>query len=228
MPDVSQLVAALLIGLGSSGHCMGMCGGIAAGFSSRETGQKRMQSLLLFNSGRLVSYTMLGLTAGFLVSSLPAHLSGVQLMVRVIAGLMLVMMGFYISGWWPVLARLEKFALPLWVKIQPAISYFQNRPGRLRGLWLGMLWGFLPCGLVYSSLVWASSSGPPLSAALLMLFMGLGTLPTLLTLGFAGAGLVKTRLFRQFSGVLLIGFGVWTLAMPLMALFSGPSMSMHH
>jgi len=208
---------------------MGMCGGIAAGFASRSVRSSDLspaQSNLLFNVGRLLSYTLLGFAAGFLITSLQPHLSATELLVRVMAGLMLILMGLYLSGWWPVLTKLEKLAMPLWQKIQPAIRSITKSETKYRSLALGLLWGLLPCGLVYSSLIWASASGSPASAAALMLFMGIGTLPALLGIGFAGAQLVRAPMFRRISGLMLICYGLWTIYIPLQNLLS--TTSAHH
>lgn len=229
MADSAEMLAALIIGLGSSAHCMGMCGGIAAGFGGRNTKVTRQNSFrsnLLFNAGRLLTYTLLGVIAGLLTNMLPGHLSSLQLMIRIAAGLMLVLMGLYLSGWWPVLTHLEKMAMPLWTKVQPAIRSVTKGDSKYRSMQLGVLWGLLPCGLVYSSLIWASSSGSAITAGLLMLFMGIGTLPALLSLGFAGAQLIRTSVFRRMSGLTLICYGVWTSYMPLQSLLS--STPVHH
>lgn len=209
-----DLVAAFLIGLGSSAHCMGMCGGIAAGFSNSNK-TNRYKSQLLFNLGRLLSYSMLGLIAGLLVSGLSLQMTATQFFIRILAGLMLMAMGLYVSGWWLGLARLEKIAMPLWAAIQPLIKKLQSRNGLNKSLYLGLLWGLLPCGLIYSTLVWASASGSAIEAASLMFFMGLGTLPALITIGLVGGQLVRTPGFRKISGLLLICYGIWTAAVPL-------------
>lgn len=209
-----DLVAAFLIGLGSSAHCMGMCGGIAAGFSSSKQANK-YRSQLLFNLGRLVSYTLLGLIAGLLVSRLSLQMTATQFFIRILAGFMLMAMGLYVSGWWLGLARLEKLAMPLWVVVQPLIKKLQSRKGLNKSLYLGLLWGLLPCGLIYSTLVWASASGSAIEAASLMFFMGLGTLPALITIGIVGGQLVRSSNFRKISGLLLICYGIWTAAVPV-------------
>ncbi|MFN2361069.1 MAG: sulfite exporter TauE/SafE family protein, partial [Marinobacter sp.] len=89
-----------------------------------------------------------------------------------------------------------------------------------QALALGALWGWLPCGLVYSTLGWAALQPTVPSAALTMVFFGLGTLPSMLATGYAAnwiRDLKSSQSFRKLSGVLLILFGLWT--MPLQALF---------
>ncbi|MBT5330277.1 MAG: sulfite exporter TauE/SafE family protein [Porticoccaceae bacterium] len=195
-----------------------MCGGIAASFATGAQ-SRGLSSALLFNSGRLISYAILGGLAGFLVSGMSMQMSSLQFAVRCLAGLMLIAMGLYISGWWYGLSRLEKLAMPLWRKIQPAIAQLQKRGGLGRFIVLGLLWGFLPCGLIYSSLIWASASGTAFSSATLMVFMGLGTLPALLSVGYFGGQLLRAPLLRKVSGVLLILYGFWTLVVPVQHLY---------
>lgn len=214
MISSADILAALFIGLGSSAHCIGMCGGIAAGFATGNQ-NSRLGSTLLFNSGRLICYALLGGMAGLLVSGMSMQMSGLHFAVRIFAGLMLIAMGLYVSGWWYGLSRLEKLTMPLWRRIQPRIRKLQQRAGLGKFLFLGLLWGFLPCGLIYSSLIWASASGSAYSAATLMLFMGLGTLPALLTVSFLGKQLLRAPFLRKFSGVLLILYGFWTTIVPV-------------
>lgn len=226
MINLIDLLAAFLIGLGSSAHCIAMCGGIAAGFATQKS-INRLPSILLFNLGRLISYALLGFLAGLLISSLSLQMSAFQFSIRILAGLMLVAMGLYVSGWWLGLARLEKLAIPLWAALQPGIKKLRRQNHLSSSLFLGLLWGLLPCGLIYSSLIWASATASALSpglnqtldaaiqSSLLMFFMGIGTLPTLLTVGFIGAQLVKAPLFRKISGILLVFYGLWTLAIPI-------------
>ena len=85
-------------------------------------------------------------------------------------------------------------------------------PGQ--ALVLGLLWGWLPCGLVYSMLVWAVSAGDALRGAALMLCFGLGTLPNLLAMGLVAGGLashLRQGWVRHLAGALVIGFGLYTL-----------------
>lgn len=130
-----NLIAAFLIGLGSSAHCIGMCGGIAAGFAAQKQ-SNCYKSLFLFNIGRLLSYSLLGFVAGLLVSGLSLHMTSTQFTVRIVAGLMLIAMGLYVSGWWFGLARLEKLAMPLWSSIQPLVKKLQKRSNVTTSLYL--------------------------------------------------------------------------------------------
>jgi sulfite exporter TauE/SafE len=134
------------------------------------------------------------------------------------ANLMLAMLGLYLMDAWRGLARLEQGGQLLWRHVAPLLRHLQ--PGRAgfgpgRMLAAGALWGWLPCGMVYSVLVTAMLSGSATRGALVMLAFGLGTLPMLLGLGLAGArlrGLLRVRGVRLACGALVLGFGLLGLA----------------
>lgn len=223
MTESFPWLAAFLIGLGSSAHCLGMCGGIAAssGLSGEKSGSGSAQivHILTFHLGRIFTYAMLGLAAGLALNLVPTAMTPVLVTFRLVAGLLMVAMGLYLAGWWFGLTRLEKLAMPIWQAVQPLLKRYQSRrPGPLRSLLLGCLWGLLPCGLVYSSVAWSAAAISSPAAGLLMVFMGLGTLPALLPVSFLGAGLIRSHLFRKLSALALIGFGLWTLWHPLQGL----------
>ena len=149
------------------------------------------------------------------MSTLVLQMSSVHFVLRILAGLMLISMGLYVAGWWLGLARLEKMAMPVWEKVQPIMKMIQRQRQASKSVLLGLLWGLLPCGLIYSTLIWASASGSIPQAAALMFFMGLGTLPTLVTISFVGSRLIKAPFVRTFSGLMLILYGIWTATLPI-------------
>jgi sulfite exporter TauE/SafE len=135
--------------------------------------------------------------------------------LRLCAGGLLVVMGLYLGGWWHGLLRLERLGQGLWAYIRPLTGQLLPVASLRAAVALGMLWGWLPCGLVYSTLLWAASQGQPGHGGVLMLAFGLGTMPLLLVTGMAGAGAqrwLKRRGVRQAAGGLLIAFGAWTCA----------------
>lgn len=211
---------------------MGMCGGIATGFACA-TDQARFRSVLIFNFGRLISYSLLGLVAGFLIGQISPQLSLIQTSLRLLAGALMVAMGLHLSGRWNGLLQLEKLGMPIWMRIQPLLKSIRAKDIPAQSLWIGLLWGLLPCGLIYSTLIWAaaSTSGAPLQTATIMFAMGLGTLPSMLSVSFVGLQIMRSAAFRQFSAVLLIGFGLWTALTPLahqMGLLQGQHHSVIH
>jgi sulfite exporter TauE/SafE len=219
MPELAPLLlSALILGLLGGGHCLGMCGGLMGALTlaiPAEHRTQRFQLLLSYNLGRICSYAIAGLLlglAGWAVASSPA-----AMLLRVIAALLLISMGLYLAGWWSGLTRIEALGRGVWRHIQPLTRRFMPVTSLPRAILLGGLWGWLPCGLVYSTLLWAASQGDALDSAALMLAFGLGTLPVLLATGMAAerlTALLRKRGVRMAGGLLVILFGLWTLPGP--------------
>lgn len=219
MPDLLPLLgSALILGLLGGGHCLGMCGGLMGALTLAippEQRGNRLRLLLAYNLGRICSYACAGLLlglAGWAVASSPAALA-----LRVVAALLLIAMGLYLAGWWSGLTRIEALGRGLWRHIQPVASRLLPVSSLPRALLLGALWGWLPCGLVYSTLLWAASQGDAGYSAALMLAFGVGTWPVLLATGLAAErvnALLRRRSVRVAGGVLVMLFGIWTLPGP--------------
>ncbi|AHD15598.1 MULTISPECIES: sulfite exporter TauE/SafE family protein [Pseudomonas] len=219
MPDLLPLLgSALVLGLLGGGHCLGMCGGLMGALTLAippEQRGRRLRLLLAYNLGRILSYACAGLLlglAGWAVASSPAALA-----LRVVAALLLIAMGLYLAGWWSGLTRIEALGRGLWRHIQPVASRLLPVSSVPRALLLGALWGWLPCGLVYSTLLWAASQGNAGYSAALMLAFGVGTWPVLLATGLAAERvniLLKRRSVRVAGGVLVMLFGIWTMPGP--------------
>lgn len=210
--DTLSLTTALLLGLLGGSHCIGMCGGIAATIGMG-TGKKPKPALLLgYNAGRILSYA----AAGAIVGSLSWLLRDkpVMLALRSAAGLMLIAMGLYVAQWWSGVTRLEKGGQLIWRFIQPVAGRFIPARNLPQAFLLGSLWGWLPCGLVYSTLIWASAAGDWQHSALLMAGFGLGTLPTLLLTGLLAQQfrtMLQHQLTKGLFGSLIILFGLLTI-----------------
>lgn len=212
------LVSALILGLLGGGHCLGMCGGLMGALTlaiPAEQRARRLRLLLAYNLGRILSYAAAGVLiglAGWAVASSPA-----AMVLRVIAAGLLIAMGLYLAGWWSGLTRIEGLGRHLWRHLQPIASRLMPISSVPRALLLGAIWGWLPCGLVYSTLLWAASQGSALDSGLLMLAFGLGTWPVLLATGMAAerlTALLRRRGVRMAGGLLVILFGLWTLPGP--------------
>lgn len=197
---------------------MGMCGGLMGALTlATPPAQRgrRLRLLVAYNVGRVLSYTAAGLMlgmAGWAVANSPA-----VLVLRIMAALLLIAMGLYLAGWWSGLTRIEAMGRGLWRHIQPVASRLLPVSSLPRALLLGALWGWLPCGLVYSTLLWAASQGNALHSAALMAAFGLGTWPVLLATGLAAERvnrLLRQRSVRVAGGMLVVLFGVWTLPGP--------------
>ncbi len=218
MPSELTFAAAVLLGLLGSSHCIGMCGGIvgalnmgiADGPAASPVARFRYQ--LAYNAGRISSYVLVGLLAGSLGSG-AAALGVSPLAGKLLAAAFMIALGLYLANWWRGLAMLERIGAKLWRHIQPLGQRLFPIRSTPQALLLGMLWGWLPCGLVYAAVAWSLTTGNPVDGALLMLGFGIGTLPALLVAGnvlgqlkrWAGAPAVRTT-----AGIVIIIFGLYS------------------
>lgn len=209
----------LLAGLAGSFHCVGMCGGIVAALSLRGEGDSLPASIrrqLLYHLGRITTYALLGGAAGAFGAALSAPLlRTVSWWLFLAANLCVVAAGLGTA------LRLNRLNLAL---LEGSGGRFLARPLRrimsssspLAPYPLGLLLGFLPCGLVYAPLPAAAASGTPLMGALIMASLGAGTTPALFLCGSASgaaSGVVRGYLARcaGLLVALLGGAGVWRL-----------------
>ncbi len=227
--------AAFLIGLLGSTHCIGMCGGIVGALtmglpqSTRQSSLKLLPYLLVYNGGRLFSYTMAGLIVGLLSATAGSFFQlGKFPLGGIVGGLFMVALGIYIAGWWQTMAPLERLGSHFWRLIEPFGRRFMPVKSLPQAMGLGLLWGWLPCGLVYSTLAWAATSGDVTKTTLLMLSFGVGTLPMLLVMGGLAEKLqrfTRHKWTRYIAGILLIAFGAMILTK---ALSGGHKHGMQH
>ena len=198
-----------------------MCGGIVGALTlglpeDRRSGWRGTVFQLAYSLGRIASYTLAGALVGMLGMLLAAWLpvAAAQQALLALAGLFMVALGLYLAGWWEGLARVERLGGHLWRRIEPLGRRFMPVRTPAQALVLGAVWGWLPCGLVYSVLIWAMSSGGALQGAGLMLAFGLGTLPNLVLMGLLAGWLtrfVRHTAVRRAAGALVVAFGVYTL-----------------
>ena len=217
MNEVPTLLSAFTLGLLGSAHCIGMCGGITSAFSLSLAGKSRPHVLGLmgcYHSGRILSYAI----AGFLLASVGWYLGDISQSTRValryFAGGLLIAMGFYLTGWWRALTLLEQGGQFFWKRIQPLSKGLLPIKSPGGALILGILWGWLPCGLVYSTLVWAASQGNSLQGAAVMASFGLGTLPAVFLTGAFSRqlhGFIQAKMTRNIAGMMIILFGLWAI-----------------
>jgi len=217
--------SAFLIGILGSGHCLGMCGGITSMLTSsipNQISQPKSRLVFSYNFGRIFSYTVIGAIVGF-TGSIAAKQIGMPLAIlRIIAALFLIFLGLYIGKWLMWLSQIEKVGKNFWRLISPFAKHFIPVDTSLKALGLGALWGWLPCGLVYSMLTWSLASGNAINGALIMTFFGLGTLPSLLIMSY-GAIKIKTLInhivFRKTIALSLILYGMYSFYIAYRLLF---------
>jgi sulfite exporter TauE/SafE len=220
IPD-SGFFAIFLIGLLGGVHCAGMCGGIVSALSLQAPGSAvrpgpAWSLHLAYNLGRIASYSIAGALMGA-IGSLGLLLNNwlpVQMTLYVGANLMMVALGLYLTGLTRTLAFTERAGQWLWQRVQPATKRFLPVRGVAQAFPLGMLWGWLPCGLVYSVLTMTLLSGSAARGAATMLAFGLGTLPNLMLAGLLLVrfrSVIQGRALRLGSGLIVLAFGVWGL-----------------
>ncbi|WP_033375532.1 sulfite exporter TauE/SafE family protein [Leeia oryzae] len=211
-----SLSALFIVGLLGGVHCIGMCGALVAAFGMGSHQQHGMRQLLLLNLGRLCTYSLLGALAGLIGAGLHGfgRLFPVQVTLYVIAQLMLIALGLYLAGLPSIVPQLEKRGKILWRHLQPRLAPLLPPTTPRQGFLAGLLWGGLPCGLVYSALTSAMLAGSVKTGALTMLAFGLGTLPNLLVMGRFSLQLrqfVQHPKWRRLAGCLVAALGIYGL-----------------
>lgn len=219
MSETATFLSALLVGLLGAGHCAGMCGGISGVLSIGTESlslPSRLARTFAYNSGRIASYTAAGTLSGFASESLGGLLPEVlahQLAMALSAALA-ILLALYMMRRGGFLLFLEGAGGRLWRRLKPLGQRLIPARSAPQSFALGLVWGWLPCGLVYTALAWALASGSPARGALLMAGFGLGTLPALVTMGMAGSWLLAWRnrpVVRYGAAVVLVGFAVSAL-----------------
>lgn len=223
--DMSALLTAFLVGFLGSGHCFGMCGGIAAGLGSltvkaepQDGAKPRAISLILFNFGRVLSYACLGLASAWILAGAGKMLNVPQwsMILRFLTALMIFLIGVQFLFNWQTLGVVERGGAKVWKHVLPVAVRASKLPGGSGRLLLGLCWGLLPCGLVYSVLLTASAAGSPVSGALVMFAFGAGTLPSMLGMSLAApalAAMLSDRWTRRLMGAALIFLAVLSVSL---------------
>lgn len=216
--NASYLVA-FAMGLVSSLHCIGMCGSIIGTLTLslatevRQNKAKLFFFVLNYNIGRITSYAMAGALIGLLemLLSLPFAQGHGHRVLQLLSAAVMASAGLYIAGLFPRFAYIEKIGSKFWKKIEPFGRKLIPVKTRFQAFLFGMVWGWLPCGLVYAALALAATAGDSLRSSLTMLAFGLGTLPAVIGVGIMTATL--TRLSRMKHFRLLVGLFMITLAL---------------
>jgi len=182
--------------------------------------------VLLYNIGRLLSYTAAGMVAGaFGIEILKAlGLEQAHDVLRYLGVIFMVAIGFYLAGWFPQVAQLERVGRPVWQHIEPYARKLMPVNTPVKALIYGIAWGWLPCGLVYVVLLMTVTAGSAMQGASMMLAFGLGTLPTMMSAGIMASWISRfsrSQLTRQIIGLIIV-------AMAVASLFIGGGDVHHH
>ena len=212
----SLITMAFVTGLLGAGHCIGMCGGLVSALSLSEIGQKGGWLFqLLYNSGRITTYTFIGAVVGWLGSAL-AYTDRFKMVTRMLlvgSDLFIILVGLGTAGLftWLNAAKLD-FPAPMKI-MTTVVSGLRRLPPALAALPLGLLFGFLPCGYLYAVAITAAQSASVATAALMLLAFGIGTAPSLLLFGGAAhwlSGRARAWMLR-LAGMVVAGMGVINL-----------------
>ena len=213
-PDSLTFLGGLLLGLASSLHCVGMCGAIASSlmfaFSRGEATSERARSLILAQTARVLVYCAAGAVLGMVGSSVYGAFdhSVANLSTRWAAAVALGWIGLSVAGFAPSLAVFDRFAAPTAARLR--FSPGHRLAGDAGAFASGLVWGFLPCGMVYGALFYAMLSGSALHGGSVMAGFGLGTLPSV-TAAALGVSTFR-RLARTPNARIAIGLGIVALA----------------
>ncbi len=213
------IVAALLAGFFGSTHCVSMCGAIVVLFEGGPPAEGELNLWLrrtLYNVGRLCFYMLLGgiAAAGGAVLTRTMGVSQGLLLLRLLAAGLVIAIGLNLLFDWRLTRFLETAGAGLWRKLSGLAKYVlpARTPGR--ALSVGFLWGALPCGLVYSAVAIAATSGSLAGGASIMLAFWLGTLPAMLAVGASAQQLQRWKshkALRRLAGIVVILVGLAAL-----------------
>lgn len=203
---------------------MGMCGGVITSLSfGIPAGKQPTPFLLLYNIGRLFSYFVAGCIVGWLGSHLSSITEDSLTFLRLLSSLFIIATGFYIGKWWTGILVLERIGKPIWAQISKLNRFVMPINTYPKAISYGMIWGWLPCGLVYSTLTWSITAGSTIGGGLIMLCFGLGTLPAVLSLGSLSqhlANTLKTKMFKNIASIYLILWGLYVFSIEAKALLA--------
>lgn len=210
-----SFLSALLVGIAGGVHCIGMCGGVSlalAGAIPKNT--SGLPYALAYNFGRIISYMLAGAITGAIAQIARKFVPLTGPILAILSGIMLLSMACYFGNWWRGLTRIEALGNYLWKLLQPLAKRFLPFRSPLAAVPYGMIWGWLPCGLVYSTLTWALASGSAVSGMVIMAGFGLGTLPALLAT-WAGANWIlkgfRQPMVRQLIALSLLIYALFIL-----------------
>lgn len=210
-----------LLGFFGGTHCVGMCGGLSSAFALQLPPHlNRLGLIVLLNLGRISSYVLIGLIVG-LVGQIGISLDDTRWLqngLYIAANILLLLLGLYLAGLSTAATQIERIGRPIWKRLNPILNRLLPIKSVPACLGVGMLWGWLPCGLVYSASLYALGSGNAVQGGLYMLAFALGTLPNLLAMGIFAAQLktlLQRRAIRLCAGLLVAGWAVFRLAVML-------------
>ena len=211
------LFTLFLLGFFGGGHCVGMCGGLSSAFALQLPPHiNRFWLILLLNAGRISSYILIGVLVGLLgqIGISLDQTRWLQNGLFVAANLLLLLLGLYLAGISAAATKVESIGKLIWKRLNPLLGKLLPIQSIPACYGVGVLWGWLPCGLVYSASLYALGSGSALRGGLYMLAFALGTLPNLLAMGFFATqlkGFLQKRSVRLIAGLFVTSWALFQL-----------------
>lgn len=227
MTGLSPLLAtAFAAGLLGSAHCLGMCAGISGLFAAGggvASATTQFIRAIAYNAGRVLSYALLGTAVAAVGSTVVDALPTLATPVRLASGALIILIGLQVAFNWHFLSSIERAGGVVWKRLAPLAAGMIPATSNAKALSLGLIWGWLPCGLVYSVLLVAATTDTPLHGGLVMIAFGLGTMPAMVSSGLSAARLAAFMSRNRLgAGLLIVLLGIATLAVPLISLSGNP------
>ena len=199
-----------------------MCGGISGLFAvnaSVASLRAQFPKAIAYNLGRILTYAIIGAGVAVLGKSAVASIPELMAPIRLASGALIIFVGLQLAFGWRILAPLENAGARLWKRIAPAAKSLVPVNTIPQALGLGLIWGWLPCGLVYSVLLLAATTAEPGGGGLVMIAFGLGTMPAMVATGVSASKLAQFMSGKRMgAGLLIVLLGLATIAMPVMKL----------
>ena len=218
------LGTAFLAGILGSAHCFGMCAGISGLFAVNANVQAlktQVPKAIAYNLGRVLTYAILGVVVALLGKGAVDSIPALGPPVRLASGVLIMLVGLQLAFNWRILAPLESAGAKIWQRIAPAAKGLVPVETLPQALGLGLIWGWLPCGLVYSVLLLAATTADAAAGGLVMIAFGLGTMPAMIATGVSASKIAQFMAGKRLgAGLLIVVLGIATIAMPVMKLTS--------
>lgn len=206
------VLSAFAVGLLGGVHCAAMCGGIVGALATH-SGRAPVRLHVAYSGGRIASYTLVGALAGWIGSgaSLLEGMLPAERILYLLANVVLIGMGLYLAGVSRAILWLERPGAAVWRAVEPLARPLFPVRSVAAAAGVGAVWGFLPCGMVYTVLVGALAAHDPFTGAAMLAAFGLGTLPNLLAIGMLAQRVSAWRRIPQVrvaAGALIVAFGI--------------------
>jgi sulfite exporter TauE/SafE len=222
------ILAGLILGITSNLHCVGMCGPIAMAIPvNRSSNWTILGGVLQYNFGRIITYMLLGLLVGSI--GISVNTLGILQWISILAGIFLIVYAWRKFFTFRFAAKLPQLGIQQMISKNIGRILKSDLP--LKPLFLGMLNGFLPCGMVYIALMNAILGGHPYTSALAMMAFGIGTLPSMIAVGLV-ANRITNDMRRKMNKVVpymltLVGLLIVLRGMNLDIPFISPKVVEH-